>query len=342
MGDSMRRWLAISILALSLGATPAALSATTQSPRTTAATTGTTTTPTTTVPTPTATLTPAKGQNAPASLTDTTAIPQVSAAAVAAKQHAPVPKNLAPSLPTLRADNQHVHYGLSNSCQPRFGTGVTSPICKLGDMSSRRTVVLFGDSHAQMWASAMIPIAQAQRFALVVMAKPGCAVTAIDVNTQAWPCKSWYDWALTQTRKLHPAATIVSDLITDSTSTSGIADTVADLRQELTAVPRGVLLADPPGQSQSVAACLSKAGANLGTCSTTLPSSYVTLTEDLEALIEQTHRKVIPVEQWFCSHDICPGVVDNTAVMRDVNHMTPQYSASLEPVLAPEIARVLR
>ena len=331
----MRRLLAAATAALSLAAATAVAASV-------AANAATTTDVTTSVPTPTVALTPAKGQSAPAALTDTTAIPQVSAAAVAAKKHEAIPKDLQPSLPALREDNKHVHYGLVNSCQPRFGSGVTSPICKLGDPSSSRTVVLFGDSHAQMWASAMIPIAEAQHFALVVMAKPGCAVTAINTNTQAWPCKSWYDWALAQTRKLHPAVTIVSDLITNSTSTSGIAALVADLREELVAVPHGVLLADPPGQSQSVATCLSRPGANLGTCSTTLSSSYVTLNQDLEALIRQTHRPVIPVEQWFCSDDICPSVVGNTAVMRDVNHMTPQYAASLEPVLAPEIARVLR
>lgn len=327
----MRRVLAALILALSLAAAaPAALSA---------ATSATATTPTAT--TPTATLSPARGEDVPASLFGEKAIPQVSAAVVAARRHAPVPENLDPPLPVLRADNQHVSYDVSNACQPRFGTGVTSPICRLGDPSASRTVVLFGDSHAQMWAPALITVAAQQHFALVVLAKPGCAVTVIGLNTAGWPCHSWYEWALAQTRKLHPTVTIVSDLVTNGTTPSSIEDTVADLRGELTAVPRGVLLADPPAQSENAATCLSAPGANLGTCSTPLSSAYVELNKDVAAMLAETHRRVIPVEQWFCSDGICPTVVQDTAVMRDFNHMSPEYSAALASVLAPEVTRVL-
>lgn len=327
----MRRLIVIMTLAVALGAvTPAALSVTTSAA---------TTTPTATAPP--ATLSPARGERAPASLFDERAIPQVSAAVVAAKRHAPVPKSLNPSLPVLHADNQHVSYDVANACQPRWGSGVTNPICRLGDPSAKRTVVLFGDSHAQMWAPALITVAEQQHFALVVMAKPGCAVTAIGQNTAGWPCHSWYEWALSQTRKLHPAITIVSDLITNGTTPISIEDTVADLRSQLTAVPRGVLLADPPAQSQSAATCLSAPGANLGTCSTPVSSAYVELSKDVAAMLAETHRRVIPVEQWFCSDGICPTVVQDTAVMRDFNHLSPEYSAALASVLAPEITRVL-
>lgn len=287
-------------------------------------------------------LTPARGQPAPASLTSSKAIPQVADAVIEAKRRAPIPKRITPTLPALRQENVRVDYDIPSGCEPSFGPGVTSRVCRLGDPSAKRVIVVFGDSHAQMWTPALVALAAQEHFALVPMVKPGCLVSVLSENRSRWPCQSWYRWALAKTRALHPKATVVSFLFSELTTTSSVDTATADLRGVLAAVPHPVLLADPPGQSQMPTACLASAGANMQRCSTRVPSIYRYLIQQLGEVVRAGRYRVIPTEQWFCADGICPMVVGGTVTNHSLDHLTPEYSRALAPLLGPELKRVVK
>jgi SGNH domain (fused to AT3 domains) len=287
-------------------------------------------------------LTPARGQPAPASLTRSKAIPQVADAVIEARRRAPIPGQITPTLAALRRENVKVDYDIPKGCEPSFGPGLTSSVCRLGDPSSKRVIVVFGDSHAQMWTPALVAIAAQQRFALVPMVKPGCLISVLSENRARWPCHSWFEWALAKTRALHPVATLVSFLFSELSTTSSIDTATEDLRSVLAAVPRPVLLADPPGQSHMPTTCLASAAANMHNCSSSVPDSYRYLIGQLGDVARAGGYPVIPTEQWFCADGVCPMVVGGTVTTHNLDHLTPEYSGALGSLLGPELKRVER
>ncbi len=283
----------------------------------------------------------ARGQPDPVSLLTSNPIPAVFDAVVAVHHNAPLPKVLVPNGATLAQENTAITYDTPYGCQPSFGSGVTSSICKLGDPSSNRIVAVFGDSHAGMWVPALLPIAKAQHFAVVVLDKPGCYVNRTHLNLAGWPCASWYRWAVQQDRKLHPAATLVDFKLTGGYLEDHPSMTIADLRSVLSMVRNGVWLEDAPGQTQKTATCITAAGATQRSCSSRVTTGYAGLVEDIGTMLSQSHHLSIPTLQWFCDDGICPSVINHTLTTHDGDHLTMEYSADLAPLLAPEMRRIL-
>lgn len=285
-------------------------------------------------------LAPAPGQPDPTSLWGSEPIPAVAAAAGLAKRDAPLPKAIVPSVKELEEENTTGGGIVPDRCKPAFGSGVTADICRLGDTSSSRVVVVLGDSQAGTWMPAVAAVARAQHVAVVPLVKPGCFVSRVHTNLPGWPCASWYRWALSHDKALHPVATIVMFLLSEPLQQHP-ASTVSDVRSVLSQVTNGVYFADHPSQSQEPDTCIYKAGANMGKCSARVPSTYVPLMKALARMTALTHHPAIPTVQWFCADGICPMVIDNTLVTRDKDHMTKQYSAALAPLLSLELQPIL-
>ena len=222
----------------------------------------------------------------------------------------------------------------------RSGRGTTSQVCLLGDSASKHRVALIGDSHAGMWMPALEADARAQDFAVVPLDKPGCVLNVIHENLPGWPCANWYRWAIKEDRELHPTATIVTFELAPGLQNDP-STTTAALQAVLAQVPHGVLLVDPPGQTQQPSSCVAHSGASMRTCSAELPSTYVPLMRDLAAMVARMHHPTIPTVQWFCAQDICPMVIDNTLTLRDRSHFTMEFSALLGSVLGLELKPIL-
>jgi peptidoglycan/LPS O-acetylase OafA/YrhL len=286
-------------------------------------------------------LSPAAGQSDPVSLLASKPIPALANAVKAVRANAPLPKVLVPDGSTLAQENTAITYDTPHGCQPSFGSGITSKICRLGDPSARRVVVLFGDSHAGMWVPALLPVADAQHFAVVVLDKPGCYVNRIHTNLAGWPCGTWYRWAMRQDHKLHPAATLVDFKLSGTALENNATMTVSYLRSVLRQVHHGVWFEDAPGQRQKTASCITAAGATQRSCSSPVTSGYTNLVQDIQTMLNQTKHLAIPTLQWFCADGICPSVIDHTLTTHDGDHLTTEFSTDLAPVLAPEMRRVL-
>lgn len=283
----------------------------------------------------------APGQPDPVSLLTAKPIPALLSAVAAVHRNAPLPKVLVPSGATLAQENVLIKYDTPHGCQPSFGSGVTSRICKLGDSSSNRIVALIGDSHAGMWIPALLPAARAQHFAVVLLDKPGCFINRLHTNLSGWPCADWYRWAIQQDHKLHPVATLVDFKLSGGFLENNPTTTVADLGAVLHKVTNGVWLEDAPGQTQKTAACITAAGATQRTCSSPVTSAYTTLVQDIGTMLNQTHHLSIPTLQWFCAEGVCPSVVNHTLTTHDGDHLTTEYSTDLAPLMAPEMRRIL-
>ncbi len=286
-------------------------------------------------------LRPAPGQPDPISLLHPRPIPALIRAVRAANADAPLPKVLLPDMAKLAQENTLISYDIGKGCQPSFGSGVTSRICRLGDPTATRVVAVVGDSHAGMWVPALLPAARAQHFAVVVLDKPGCFISRLHTNLSGWPCGTWYRWAIRQDHRLHPIATVVSFKLTGASLERHSQATVSDLQSVLHTVDNGVYLEDPPSQTQKTASCITAPGANQHSCSSPETASYTGLTSEIRTMLARTHHLSIPTLQWFCANGVCPSVVDHTLTTHDGDHLTTEYSTALAPLMAPEMRRIL-
>jgi peptidoglycan/LPS O-acetylase OafA/YrhL len=289
---------------------------------------------------PVAKLVPVPTHSPSTSVRGSPAIAQVLAAARAARNHAPLPKAIVPSLQELVQDRTSASYHVPAACEPQWASGASSKICRLGDATSSKVVVLLGDSHAGMWMPALVADARAQGFAVVPLDKPGCFLYDLHKNWNGWPCANWYHWVLAQDRRLSPVATIVSFQLVPSLQTNP-SQTASMLRTVLGSVTHGVFLADPPAQTQQPATCISRPGADMGRCSTPVPDGYVVLVHTLSQMTAKSHHPAIPTLQWLCAGGICPMVINHTLTTRDKSHFTTEYSAELAPLLGPVLKSIL-
>ena len=62
--------------------------------------------------------------------------------------------------------------------------------------------------------------------------------------------------------------------------------------------------------------------------------------EELE-LAAREHVDAVDPTSWFCTSTMCPAIVDNMLLYRDVAHMQPVWSRFIAPLLADAIVPVI-
>jgi peptidoglycan/LPS O-acetylase OafA/YrhL len=82
------------------------------------------------------------------------------------------------------------------SCEANYSQ-TSERICPLGDTSSHRLMVVYGDSHALMWIPAVESLAVAEHWRLVVLGKFDCPAVPLTINgvPADTPCDIWHKWA---------------------------------------------------------------------------------------------------------------------------------------------------
>ena len=210
--------------------------------------------------------------------------------------------------------------------------------------SDRKVLVVFGDSHAQMWMPAILGMAQRDGFVVVPFGKSGCC-TSLYLFTRTGPpneasiragCRNWYAWAVAQAKALHPAVSLISMGYSGITgpaatnSVSGITSLAATLSK---ASKRVVVMADTPYLTQlpQPVDCLLKRGATMKTCTGSWTSSQLSITQAISSLAPLQHFSLIDTTGWFCFNYLCPLVAGHTIVYRDYGHVTQTYAIELTP-----------
>ncbi|MCK9903030.1 acyltransferase [Frankia sp. Cpl3] len=252
-----------------------------------------------------------------------------------------LPAGLRPSLDQAPSDYK------ANRCYMSI-TSSTPTDCVYGDPSGRRTVVLFGDSHANQWFNAMNDISRRYNWRLVPYTKGGCPPadypnfvleTLKRVYTE---CNTWRAEALRRIRTLAPDLVVIgSEARTEAirVGAGGMTRMVRELRSTGAKV---VLIADTPYPGFDVPDCLARNPGHVRRC--VVRVSEAKLTEPQRAIetrgaLDGGAMLVDPVP-WLCSRDQCPPIIGDTVVYYDKSHITGTYSAALAPYLGPELVRL--
>jgi peptidoglycan/LPS O-acetylase OafA/YrhL len=248
----------------------------------------------------------------------------------------PVPTGLSPPLLDLSNDFFFLH-----QCGDR-------QICHFGDPSARRTMVVFGDSHAEMWMPDFVSFAKTHHWDLIPIVKPGCVGQDWSGRKEPSWCQRWDFWALRAVRQLRPDVIALSTEYshwighTPSEWRASIdgarheIDALAQLRSDLVVVEDPLFLPEDP------TTCLLARSATLGSCTFPLPSWYLTMNSAVAAFAVSHGASFIPTIDWFCARGKCPTVVDDTITHIDGGHVSKTYATELSPAMAAALVTAIK
>ena len=256
-----------------------------------------------------------------------------------------VPSNLEPSLTAAADDKPFI---ARNGCLTEFAETKSKP-CVYGDRSAHISVVLFGDSHAAAWFPALNAISKRHHWRLVVLTKSAC--TAEEVNLFRYghmytECPIWRRNAERRIAAMDPALVVVpsSQYVPGMRPLAGVPTGHGGIWQDGVAAIFGFLhhaaqrtlyIADVPTLAQPAPDCLSAHLSDVRACtvSTHAGFRYPWLTADELKLAAQKHIDAINPGSWFCTPGRCPVIVGNMLLYQDNQHMVPQWSLFLAPLL---------
>ncbi len=256
-------------------------------------------------------------------------LPAVVAAVQAAHRAAPIPSPLTPPVPELLGD----HYDYPPGCAAGDGQS-KSNVCSLGDPSGNRSLVVLGDSHAQMWMPAILPMARKDGWVVHPIGKSACIPLEWWHAMPATPdCSAWLGWAIHEIDVLHPDVTLVS------AATSGVEDSdvaASGISSLVRALKRGsrhvVVMADTPYVERQPVDCLLSRTATMGRCSISVSSVQLGVADTIASTSQALGASYIQTSGWLCFDGDCPMVVGHRIVYFDPGHITATYAAALANV----------
>ena len=231
-----------------------------------------------------------------------------------------------------------------SSCWANFSE-TSVPPCLFGDPHGTRTMVVVGDSHAQMWFDTINAIAKESHWRLWYLAKSACPEPLLPYTKNQFggeytSCDSWHKFVINRINKLDPDLLIVSEEDRQSPnagppySTTQWTEGLDAFFRAITA-PRAkfVVIGNIPMLPQTGPACIARHTDDVQACSATVAASETHYHSAEAAAVESFGGRYIDPTPWFCSK-VCTPVIGNYDVYFDHWHMMGPYALSLAHVLA--------
>ncbi len=258
-----------------------------------------------------------------------------------AERGAPLPSPVTPSPGSLRGD----FYGFPTGCSPRDGK-TTSRLCRLGTANSPKTIVVIGDSHAQMWMPPILQMAKRDRWAVVPLVKPRCIPRSWNSKGE---CGKWYRWARGRAAALHPDVILIIGSWMAVWAPERAIKPVGALGTAMKRVSASVIVVgDPPGQKRDPTDCLLAPRATMATCTNEATRVQLATNRAIAAHAREQGIGFVDTLGWFCGHPrgsstrhLCPLVVNRTVTCVDRGHISRTYGLELEPVFRVAFRREL-
>jgi peptidoglycan/LPS O-acetylase OafA/YrhL len=229
--------------------------------------------------------------------------------------------------------------------------------CEFGDHGSGKTVVLFGDSHADQWFPALERVTMKEGWRLITMVKSSCPAARVEVYSVAFKridheCSGWREAALARITQLHPAAVLIGDSVgyvegqeRDAEhdrllSASQWREGMRSMLQYLDSFGlETVVLADVPRAGFNVPTCLSRAVAHDRPTQECMLQRNLSLDDNVRAAEANAAShfstvRIVDFTDELCSGSVCPPVIGGQVVYRDNNHLTASFARTLAPAFA--------
>lgn len=264
----------------------------------------------------------------------------------AAKSITKVPSSIDPGL--AQASSDYGGFFEDGSCEAGFSQSMEK-LCFMGDAHAHRLLIVYGDSHAEMWLTAFDSIAKDAHMRLLILGKPDCPASLITVGnprgvgnpeTPDVACSEWHKWAVRTINRLSPSILVVTQentysapgyrIFTDSQWSNGLAELFKMIPSPRT---EKIYLGNIPLLSEPGPTCLSRHLDNASACATPVAEAYPRLDQADFSLTESLHIRYIDPTPWFCS-SVCTAIVGPYNVYQDRFHVTAAYANYLHNALA--------
>jgi len=223
------------------------------------------------------------------------------------------------------------------------------------------TVMLIGDSHAEMWRSGFLAAAKRLGFTGIVITESGCpwmSMPAISDRTgKLHQCQqTLWKPVLAAARKYRPDVVIMASrsvlsrrllidgqtvLAPDPRWQQAMSRGIDSSLREIAALTDAVVLLEPyPMTRRPMVGCLST-GAQPATCDQ--PAIGLPGTAEVERKYREVAGTIsnvhsVDLDEAICPSGTCPAEVDGVVTMVDNNHLTEQFAARLVPQLMKALA----
>lgn len=253
-----------------------------------------------------------------------------------------MPPTLSPSLAHVSANNYRQY---SSRCSSASGR------CVIGSSKTKKSIVVFGDSHAQQWLPPIID-RFAAHYRITALFNTQCPPAAVDVLTTTEQsgsnCGAWRDATLKNIASLKPTIILVAEStyrrqnadgspVSTSTWSTGLLSTLTQLKSSGAKV---ALIGDNPTFQNSPTTCLKQHAANVQVCTKNpakQPAEYQYMVEAETNAASSAGVGYIDTTKWFCkisrTSTLCPAIIANMLPYSDASHVSLTYSHYLAPAL---------
>lgn len=219
------------------------------------------------------------------------------------------------------------------NCAPLIGTDTvcTQPV----ERPPQRRIVVVGDSHAQQFVGALLPLAELHGWQLITILRGGCAFSSVsEMRSDDRACLAWNDAAVQEIARLAPDAVVTM--------------ATRDVRRGLTEqLPPGfvtqwerlavlglpvVAFRDNPRFAFSPPDCLQRRGREAPSCGTARAAVYSAQPPWTRTAVPP-NVAFVDTADLLCGPQRCPAEVGNVLVYMDDNHVSATFAATLAPVV---------
>jgi hypothetical protein len=223
-----------------------------------------------------------------------------------------------------------------------------SPPCIFGDPNGTRTLVLFGDSHADNWWPPLQKLAVQHGWRLLTYVKNGCSPADLyqprsGADRVYTECRTWKANILARIATLHPDLVLVSGrtrtplvtaenvAIPDAKAAAVWQDGLTTtLRQLATMAKRVVMIGDTPSSNFWLPGCLSGHLDSILACATPVDEAVnADWQAGARAATAATGVSYLDPTVWVCISSPCPPIEANYIVYRDGQHLTVAFALAL-------------
>ncbi|MGI9198425.1 MAG: SGNH hydrolase domain-containing protein [Candidatus Nanopelagicaceae bacterium] len=229
-------------------------------------------------------------------------------------------------------------------------------LCYGGDLNSKKLIILYGDSHASMWMTAVDTIGKSKGYKTLLLAKLACpilqkAIWSYQLNKPFNECDEWNQKALAKIMELKPDYLIITnqwkpavengaknDFGTNSLWEEEFPKALAALKP---LAKNTILIGNNPSMTEDPLRCASKPRQNLLLCASFTPNADNHIINKIES--DSAKALKIPYIDTVgiaCSKNLCPVVINGYFVYFDQWHFTDQYVQFVTPWLAKQLALV--
>jgi hypothetical protein len=222
------------------------------------------------------------------------------------------------------------------------------PVCPVGDVKARRTIVVYGDSHAGMWLPELHGMGLRKGFRVVPLIKLGCSPFDVTQrhNGRPYPsCPEFRDWAVGRIDSINPVMVVLGyrglwAVKPDAGETAAEAwrtGTRSAVRRLARLTHRVLVLGDVSAKGFWPAGCLNAPHADMGSCTTDVEGVVQTANRVTSHATLAAGGEFVVTQNLVCAEGRCPLVVARIITFHDPSHLTMTWTHRVSDVLRSRI-----